>query len=84
MNCPYLWKSDRPNPWYDLAVAVSHDCDIANENLEAEPAVELVLGCFVDKQNGNYTYGKNPLTLQIRKILMASCHFGSRLIGCFL
>jgi hypothetical protein len=49
----------------DLAVAVSHDCDIANANLEAEPAVEFVLGCFMDKQNGNYTYCKNPRTLHL-------------------
>lgn len=49
----------------DVAVAISHDCDIANENLEAEPAVEFILGCFVDKQNGNYTHGKNPRTLHL-------------------
>lgn len=49
----------------DLAVAVSHDCDIANDNLEAEPAIEFIFGCLVNEQNGNYTYGKNPRTLHL-------------------
>lgn len=49
----------------ELAVAVSHDCDIANDNLDAEPAVEFIFASIVDKQEGNYTLGKNPRTLHL-------------------
>jgi hypothetical protein len=49
----------------ELAVAVSHDCDIANDNLDAEPAVEFIFASIVDQQNGNYTLGKNPRTLHL-------------------
>jgi hypothetical protein len=48
-----------------LAVAVSHDCDIANDNLDAEPAVEFVFARILDQPNGNYTHGKNPRTLHL-------------------
>jgi hypothetical protein len=49
----------------DLAVVVSHDCDIANDNLEAEPAIEFIFASIVDQQNGNCTHGKNPRTLHL-------------------
>jgi hypothetical protein len=49
----------------DLVVAVSHDCDIANDNLVAEPAVEFIVARIVDEQNGNYALGKNPRTLHL-------------------
>jgi hypothetical protein len=49
----------------ELAVAVSHDCDIANDKLDAEPAVEFIFASIVDKQEGNYTLGKNPRTLHL-------------------
>jgi hypothetical protein len=49
----------------NLAIAISHDCDIANENWEAEPAVEFILAGNVAEKNGNYTYGKNPRTLHL-------------------
>lgn len=49
----------------DLAVAISHDCDIANDNIEAEPVIEFVFASIVDQQNGNYTHGKNPRTLHL-------------------
>ena len=49
----------------NLAIAISHDCDIANDNLNAEPAVEFVSARIVEKRNGNYTYGKNPRTLHL-------------------
>ncbi len=29
-------------PDADLAIAISHDCDIANDNLDVEPAVEFI------------------------------------------
>ena len=49
----------------NLAVAISHDCDIANDNLDAEPAVEFIFARIVDKQDGNFTLGKNPRTLHL-------------------
>jgi hypothetical protein len=50
----------------DLAVAISHDCDIANDNLDAEPAVEFILARIIEREDGNCTYGKNPRTLHLR------------------
>lgn len=44
-------------------VVISHDCDLANENLAAEPFVELIPGKIVDAVNGNYAWGKSPRTL---------------------
>jgi hypothetical protein len=49
----------------NLAVAVSHDCDIANDNLDIEPAVEFIFAQIVEKLNGNNTHGKNPRTLHL-------------------
>jgi hypothetical protein len=49
----------------DLAVAISHDCDIANDDLDAESSVEFIFGRILAQQDGNYTYGKNPRTLHI-------------------
>ncbi len=52
-------------PDADLAIAISHDCDIANENLDAEPAVEFIFARILEECDGNYTYGKNPRTLHL-------------------
>ncbi|WP_414541474.1 hypothetical protein [Nostoc sp. CCY0012] len=52
-------------PGTDLAVAISHDCDIANDNLDAEPAVEFIFARILEQHNGNYTHGKNPRTLHL-------------------
>lgn len=48
-----------------LAIAISHDCDIANDNMDAEPIVEFILSRLVEKHDGNYTYGKNPRILHL-------------------
>ena len=48
-----------------IALAISHDCDIANDNLEQEPFVEFVLGKIIDTSNGNYEFAKNPRILHI-------------------
>jgi hypothetical protein len=55
--------SDVPDA--DLAVVISHDCDIANENLDAEPAVEFILARVLEQEDGNCTYGKNPRSLHL-------------------
>lgn len=44
------------------AVVISHDCDLANDNLEVESCVEFIIGRFV-KANGTYKWGKAPRTL---------------------
>jgi len=48
-----------------LAVAISHDCDIANDNCNDEPAVEFILARRLEQKDGNYTYGKNPRVLHL-------------------
>lgn len=47
------------------AVVVSHDCDLANPNLEDEPDVEIIVGSFVAKLDGNYAHAKTPRTLHL-------------------
>lgn len=48
-----------------LALAISHDCDITNEDLTKEPCVEFVYGRQVDSPTGDYLYGKNPRLLHL-------------------
>jgi hypothetical protein len=56
-----------PNaPENSVAVAISHSCDIANENLEAEPRVEFILAVPIPKCDGNFTGAKNPRKLHLR------------------
>jgi hypothetical protein len=52
-------------PDTDLAIAVAHDCDIANDNLDTEPAVEFIFARILEEHNGNYTHGKNPRILHL-------------------
>jgi hypothetical protein len=57
---------------FDLAIAISHDCDIANDkivdDIYVEPAVEFVFARIIEKQDGNNTYGKNPRILHLNCI----------------
>ena len=46
-------------------IAVSHDCDIANDNVELEPNVEVIVGQIIEHGNGNYLHGKSSRTLHI-------------------
>lgn len=55
-------ESDAANT---CVVVVSHDCDLANDNLAAEPSVEVVVGRLVPSPNGNFTWGKAPRTLHL-------------------
>lgn len=48
-----------------VVVVISHDCDLAIDNLNAEPDVEVIVGRRVDIQNGNYSWGKAPRTLHL-------------------
>lgn len=44
-------------------VVVTHDCDLANDNLGAEPFVEVIVGRTVEHASGNFTWAKAPRTL---------------------
>jgi hypothetical protein len=46
-------------------VVISHDCDLANDNLHAEPHVEVIVGRIVSAPNGNFSWGKAPRTLHL-------------------
>lgn len=44
-------------------VVVTHDCDLANDDLDVEPHVEVIVGRTVSSPSGNFTWGKAPRTL---------------------
>lgn len=46
-------------------VVISHDCDLANDDLNTEPNVEVIIGRLVSAANGNYSWGKAPRTLHL-------------------
>jgi hypothetical protein len=50
-------------PGSTCVVVITHDCDLANENLDAEPYVEIVVGRTIAAASGNYSWGKAPRTL---------------------
>ena len=49
-----------------FALAITHDCDIANENQEVEPFVEFVLARLVKTRDGNNEFAKNPRLLHLQ------------------
>lgn len=53
---------------YNLALVVSHDCDIHNSE-EKEPFIEFVLGKITEKPNGSFKFGKNPRILHLQATL---------------
>ena len=54
------------DPACTCVMVVSHDCDLANDNLVTEPDVEAIVGRTVDKEVGNYAWAKAPRTLHLR------------------
>lgn len=50
----------------DVGVAISHSCDIANENLEVEPLIEFALAKPVIECDGALVGAKNPRRLHLR------------------
>lgn len=46
-------------------VVISHDCDLANDALQIEPDVEVIVGCYLSKGDGNYFWAKAPRTLHV-------------------
>lgn len=47
------------------AIVISHDCDLAQDDLQHEPMVEVVVRRVVEKGNGNFTWAKSPRTLHL-------------------
>lgn len=52
-------------PTDTTVVVISHDCDLANANLKAEPFVEVVIGRKVATAKGDFSWGKSPRTLHL-------------------
>ena len=46
-----------------VVVIISHDCDLTSDDLDAEPAAEVIVGRTVAAADGNYTHAKAPRTL---------------------
>ncbi len=55
-------------PWArspdDVVIVLSHDCDVTNASLAAEPTVEFLRLTVVSTRNGNLHWGKNPRRYQ--------------------
>lgn len=49
-----------------ILIIASQSCDIANNNIESDPYIEVSIARCVDKLNGNLTHNKNPRTLHAR------------------
>nr|MBP8898164.1 hypothetical protein [Sulfuritalea sp.] len=46
-------------------VVISHDCDLANHDLQVEPHVEIIIGRHLPEGNGNYFWAKAPRSLHV-------------------
>jgi hypothetical protein len=53
------------DPASQVAIVVSHDCDIAEDDLANEPSLEVIAGRFIDEADPNHTYAKSPSKLHI-------------------
>jgi hypothetical protein len=53
------------SPDETCVVVVSHDCDIAQDNLVTEPHVEVIIGRRLARVDNNYTLTKNPRILHL-------------------
>ena len=50
----------------DIAIVISHSCDVTNPIYKAEPNVELLIAKPTTNRNGNFLHGKNPRKLQVK------------------
>lgn len=48
-----------------VVIIATHDCDLA-QSPEAEPQIEVIIGCRIDALDGNFTHAKSPRTLHIK------------------
>jgi hypothetical protein len=57
-------KDEKPET---IVLVISHDCDLAHDDLTAEPACEIIVGTVirVDQIEGRYTEAKHPRRLQL-------------------
>ncbi|HUN01040.1 MAG TPA: hypothetical protein PLI96_11235 [Halothiobacillus sp.] len=46
-------------------VVISHDCDLANDDLQREPDVEVIIGRHPLRTEGNFSWAKAPRTLHV-------------------
>jgi len=52
-------------PEATCVVVTSHDCDLANDDLNVEPDVEVIIGCHPRQVNGNFFWAKAARTLHL-------------------
>jgi hypothetical protein len=60
-----LGLSHPETPDSTCVVVISHDCDLANDALQIEPDVEVIVGRSLPKGDGNYFWAKAPRTLHV-------------------
>lgn len=60
-----LGLSHTESPDLTCVIVISHDCDLANEVLQVEPDIEVIVGRRIQKGDGNYFWAKAPRTLHI-------------------
>lgn len=50
---------------YDIVIVISQSCDVVHGSFEVEPLVEVLIGRTIpeDQVDGNFTWGKNPRTI---------------------
>lgn len=60
-----LELSHPETPETTCVVVISHDCDLANDALQIEPDVEVIVGCHLPTGDGNYFWAKAPRTLHV-------------------
>ncbi|WNB74836.1 hypothetical protein [Methylomonas koyamae] len=53
------------SPDSTCVVVISHDCDLANDALQVEPDVEVIVGRHLPKGDGNYFWAKAPRKLHV-------------------
>ncbi len=49
----------------NIAIIISHDCDIVEDNLENEPQIEIIIGQIIQEADPNRTYAKSPNKLHL-------------------
>jgi len=60
-----LGLSHPETPDSTCVVVISHDCDLANDALQIEPDVEVIVGRHLPKGDGNYFWAKAPRRLHV-------------------
>lgn len=60
-----LRLSHPETPDSTCVVVINHDCDLANDALQIERDVEVIVGRHLPKGDGNYFWAKAPRTLHV-------------------